>query len=321
MTLPERIPRFTDLVGNDRCPAQSAWSIFGDDDQVGTLNFQTDERRRAAVGRVRHGRVHPLNWDVQQPSPALFGRKVLRHRILLLDPAGTEDVYDDFYPQASSQWDALAHIKHPIHGFYNGCSPEQITGKPGSRNGIEHWARRGIAGRFVLADLARWRDRAGRPIRHGQSDPVSVSEIDECLLAQGVELEPGDVLLLRFGWVPWYEQSNERTRRELARTDLFHCPGLANEVRTAEWIWDHQLAAVGGDNPALEVMPFDESRADGFLHYRLIPLLGLAVAEMLFLEGLADDCAADGVYDGLIVSAPMNKTGGSGSPANAVAIR
>jgi hypothetical protein len=58
-----------------------------------------------------------------------------------------------------------------------------------------------------------------------------------------------------------------------------------------------------------------------FLHWRVIPLLGLAVGEMFVLDALADDCAADGVYEGLFTAAPLHKIGGSGSPANALAIK
>jgi len=60
---------------------------------------------------------------------------------------------------------------------------------------------------------------------------------------------------------------------------------------------------------------------EGFLHFRIIPLLGMAVGEMFVLDALAEDCAADGVYEGLFTSAPLNKVGGSGSPANALAIK
>jgi hypothetical protein len=67
-------------------------------------------------------------------------------------------------------------------------------------------------------------------------------------------------------------------------------------------------------------MPFDMSRADGFLHYRLIPLLGMAVGELFALDALAEHCARTGVYEGLLVAAPIQKVGGVGSPANAVAL-
>ena len=52
----------------------------------------------------------------------------------------------------------------------------------------------------------------------------------------------------------------------------------------------------------------------------MIPLLGLAVGEMFVLDALAEACAADGIYEGLFCAAPLNKVGGSGSPANALAI-
>ena len=88
----------------------------------------------------------------------------------------------------------------------------------------------------------------------------------------------------------------------------------------ARWLWNNRVAAVAADCPALEAMPFDMSRADGFLHYRLIPLLGMAVGELFVLDALAGHCAETGVYEGLFVSAPIQKTGGVGSPANAVAL-
>ena len=47
----------------------------------------------------------------------------------------------------------------------------------------------------------------------------------------------------------------------------------------------------------------------------------MAVGEMFVLDALAEDCVADGVYEGLFTSAPLNKVGGSGSPANALAIK
>jgi hypothetical protein len=53
----------------------------------------------------------------------------------------------------------------------------------------------------------------------------------------------------------------------------------------------------------------------------LIPLLGMPIGEMWYLEALAEDCAADGVYEFMLTSAPLNLLGGVGSPANAIAIK
>lgn len=101
----------------------------------------------------------------------------------------------------------------------------------------------------------------------------------------------------------------------------FPAPGLYQAEATAAWLWDRRIAAVAADCPALEAMPMDESSEEGYLHYRLIPLLGFAIGELFQLEALAADCANDGVWEGMFTSAPLNKLGGSGSTANALAIK
>jgi hypothetical protein len=50
-------------------------------------------------------------------------------------------------------------------------------------------------------------------------------------------------------------------------------------------------------------------------------LCGVPLGEFWYLEGLADDCAQDHVYDCMLTSAPMNKRGGAGSPPNALAMK
>ena len=62
----------------------------------------------------------------------------------------------------------------------------------------------------------------------------------------------------------------------------------------------------------MERYPADPDDLDRYLHYRLITFLGMALGELFALDALADDCAADGVYEGLFTAAPLNKLGGSG---------
>jgi kynurenine formamidase len=253
----------------------------------------------------------------------------MRHHIIPLHP-GADDYYDGFYPQTSSQWDALCHQPHPAHErYYNNCRQEDITGKPGSRNGIEHWARRGIVGRFVLIDVGRHRELVGRPIRQDETDIVTIDDLDAALRAQSVTTEPGDILLIRMGWMAWYETLSASKRKILSEAGTaLRTPGLEGEERTAEWLWDHQFSAVASDVPALEAVPMGpwgapkpEETYDHFLHFRIIGLLGMAVGEMFLLDPLAEDCAEDHRYTGLFTAAPMNKLGGVGSTANALAIK
>jgi kynurenine formamidase len=302
-------------------PPGSSWGVFGDEDQAGTINLLTPERILAASKLVKTGKSFSLNWDLEQPDPPLSGRRPLQHTINR-DDVGTDDYYDTFYTQRSSQWDALCHIGHPEYGFYNGCTPAEITGRPGSRNGIDNWARHGVAGRFVLVDVGRERDKQGHPLDQKSAEAIGIDEISAVLDSQQVSVQQGDILLLRFGWIQWYEAANGADRQYAAGApNVIGTPGLAHDESVAEWLWDKHVAAVVTDSPALEVLPVDTSSIETFLHFRLIAMLGIAIGELFDLDALARDCADDGVYDGLFVAAPLNKVGGSGSPANAIAFK
>jgi hypothetical protein len=61
----DKIPKFSELShipGNDKAPG-CAW-IWGDDDNVGTLNFLTSEVILAAKDEIRVGLSCALNWEM-----------------------------------------------------------------------------------------------------------------------------------------------------------------------------------------------------------------------------------------------------------------
>ncbi|MFQ5880740.1 MAG: cyclase family protein, partial [Dehalococcoidia bacterium] len=86
-----------------------------------------------------------------------------------------------------------------------------------------------------------------------------------------------------------------------------------------EFLWDNRIAAVAGDNFALEPMPHNP--ALGSLHHRMLPLLGMPMGELFNFEELAADCVEDGVYECMLTSAPVHVYGGVASPPNALAIK
>ncbi len=312
----ENEPSYTQLAA--RTPPGSSWGVFGEDDEAGTINRLTPEHVRDAARLVRAGLVFPLDWDLDLPDPPLFGRLPLVHTVIAEENGGNDDRYDGFYPQRSSQWDALSHIAHPNYGFYNA---RREVGTVGDALGIHVWAERGIAGRFVLLDACQYRADRGAPIDADLSVPFDAADLEVIRAAQDVELRRGDILLIRFGWTAWYEKLGEDERRRLAaNTQDQGSPGLARTDAVLEWLWDNGISAVAADVPALEVMPFDNTAVDGFLHFRLIALLGMAVGEMFNLEQLAEYCHRERRYSGLLTSAPLHKRGGIGSPANALAL-
>jgi hypothetical protein len=322
------LPSYDDLPVAPGAPAGSSWGVWGEGDVLGCLNLLTPERAVAAAGLVRRGAAFALSWEMELPDPPLFGRSAFEHSVSWLpNRMGHDDQLSGWNTQSSSQWDGFRHMRHASHGFYGGVADED--------HGVQHWARRGLVGRAVLLDVARWREAQGRPIDASSADPIDAHELLDVAAAQDVEVREGDVLLLRTGWMAWYRSLDPDGRRALASAELA-TPGLRGDESTARVLWDLHIAAVAADNPALEVLPpaalatpeqlerafsDPDGFTDVFVHLRLLPLLGLPIGELWDLDALAADCAADGVYEGLFTSAPLNLSGGVASPPNALVVK
>jgi kynurenine formamidase len=88
-----------------------------------------------------------------------------------------------------------------------------------------------------------------------------------------------------------------------------------------EWLWEHRIAAVGGDAPAWEVLPPTCKDSAGFLYHEvLIAGWGCPIAEYLWLEDLAEYCKREKRWTMFLSSCPLNVQGGVASPANLMAI-
>ena len=317
------LPSYADLPMFDQTRERHAWSIFGEGDQLGTINLLTPERVVAASRLVRRGAVINLSLPLDRPTTLYKGgsRSGYKHR-MTVNRGGRDDVLDNFALQGSSQWDGLRHIRYREFGYWGGRQDEEVD----SANllGIDHWARHGIVGRGVLLDAAGYFESLGRPLDATRKTPITGDDIEACAATEGVSLQPGDILLLRTGWLRWFlalsgpEQEALRGRLNPGE-DGIDMPGLDPSTATAGWLWDHRVAAIAADNPALEALRVDAEV--GFQHRRLIALQGMAIGELFDLEALADDCAQDHVYEFMLVSAPLYIPGGVGSPANAYAIK
>jgi kynurenine formamidase len=299
-----------------------AWGLFGADDNLGLVNLMTPERVAVAARLVRRGQVFCLDLPLGSISPALATfRGPPRHQVLHQPgSAGFDDVYDNFYPQASSQWDSLAHIGYAPDQMYNGVTESEVLA--GTRNTIDHWARHGMAGRAVLLDAERAMRAAGRPYDPGEPVPIGVADLELARRQAGVELAAGDIILLHTGFAAWYLRQPSRVKNRLHGNVA--APGLEHTEAVCEYLWDSHAAAVACDTFGVEVFPAERGAAAhpfGFLHTILIGQFGMALGELWWLADLAADCAADGMYEMFLVSAPMNAPGGIGSPANAVAIK
>ena len=315
------LPSYADLPPAPH-GGRSAWGLFGPDDNLGLVNLMTPERIAAAARLVRRGQLFCLDLPLGSISPALAAfRGTPRHHVLHAPgTTGFDDVYDNFYPQAGSQWDSLAHVGYAPDQMYNGATEQEILA--GTRNTIEHWAQHGMAGRAVLLDAERALRDAGRPYNPGVNVEFDVEDLELARRQAGVEFSPGDIILLHTGFAAWYLEQPSQVKGRLHGNVA--APGVAHTEAMCEYLWNSHAAAIASDTFAVEAFPADRSAQThpfGFLHNMLIGQFGMALGELWWLADLADDCAADGIYEMFLVSAPMNAPGGIGSPANAVAIK
>jgi kynurenine formamidase len=310
---PATLVPFDELPMLEPLGLQHAWNVL--DRDLGTLQKTSEQTVRDALASARSGTVVNLNLPITEPDPPLFARSPVEHEIFYPDRNTLDDRLDAFYPQSSSQWDGLRHVRAREHGFFGGWTDAFPAG--GGVLGIEHWAEHGIVGRGVLLDVVAHRQHRGRDYDPLAGEAIHAAELREIVAAQQVELRPGDVLCVRTGWIEAYRALETDARVAIA--EMVRVSGLAGSEDVARFLWDSHAAAVACDNPTLEVAPGDA--AIGSLHRRLIPMLGFAISELLDLERLAGLCAGDGRWDFLFVAVPLNIPGGISSPANAVAIR
>ena len=314
----------TDLPEYDSLPltsdgARSGWGLFGDEDNVGLLNLLTSDRVVRAALLVRTGSVFPLDapYDAFLPPPSPH-RSAPRHN--LVHEAGSihfDDVHDNYYPQVSSQWDSLGHVGYASDSFYNGATEADIVA--GRRNTIDHWAKRGIVGRGVLLDVSRALAEAGKEFDPGTGFAIEVEHLEMARRMANVDYQPGDVLILHTGFVSWYLKQPRGIRDSLRQSVT--TVGIASSEEMCRYLWNSHAAAIGSDTFAIEAFPPDFDAPYGFMHRILIGQFGMALGELWATSDLASDCARDGIYEFLFVSAPMHVPGGLGSPANALAIK
>lgn len=323
------LPTYAELQQRPAPVAGTSWGLFGDGDELGTLNLLTPERVKAAAGVVTEGRRFGLNLTLDAFNPPLIAhRGNPEHTIFGLNEFHRDDRLDNLFMQASTQIDGLRHFGHPDRGFYGGRAGSEVTDETPTL-GLQRVAERGIVGRGVLLDVARFREQQGRPINHDAGEAIPVVDLDATAQWQGSDFCDGDILLLRTGWL-----SHARNRTATPGTPV-RSAGLAATEETAAWLWDHHFSVAAADNIALEAWPVGESEVvteaessgalatnshTGMLHRILIPLLGLTIGELWDLDELAAACSAGGRHEVFISAEPLNIVGGVGSPANALAI-
>lgn len=314
------------IVGGYTPREPSNWGRWGPHDQRGTQNLIGPQERIAAAQLVRTGKVFSLALPIDATAPSFSSRPPsLRLPLMTGSDAVVGSPYNDAAPgfqwnddmlqmptQGSTQWDALGHVMWQ-DAMYNGWWAGNVTALGGGRVlGIET-QRESFVGRGVLADPARHQGLDCCPDRQA----ISPELLEATLEAQGVAVRPGDILLVRTGYLgKWWSRPADLTPEAYFGAT----PGVSRDA--VSWLHEQGVSALACDNIGVEVL-VPEHPDDRVLplHVACLVDLGLPLGELWDLDALAADCAADGAYEFLLVAPPLNLPGYMGSPLNPIALK
>jgi kynurenine formamidase len=306
-----RLPTETEVMSWIR--DRSNWGRWGPDDQRGAMNLITPAKRVAAARLVRSGRSVSLSRPFPK-EPGLNNAIPAQHFMRTLargfGGGGALDYYGIFYHGvASTHIDALCHT-WDARGMWNGRDPKQEITFDGARFGsIDHWSD-GIVTRGVMLDVPRHR---GVP-SVTQDRPVHGWELEEIAARRGIRLEPGDAVLVYSGREAWQAAHPDTPYGRPFGGGPTDRPGL--HVSCLPFLRDHDVALLGWDMLDHQPVGYPIPWA---VHAALFAY-GVGLLDNALLEPLAQACVEEGRDEFLLVIAPLKVVGGTGSPANPLAV-
>jgi hypothetical protein len=301
-----RVPTKEEVQGYLK--ADRNWGRWGNDDQKGAVNLVTPEKRIAAARLVQSGLAVSLSRDFPKtpapnnPSPAIHYMKGL---VRGGGSGGCEDYYGiAYHGTAATHLDALCHT-WDSNGMWNGRNPEEkITMDGATWGSIDHW-REGVITRGVLLDVPKHRGESYVT----QDRPVHGWELEDIAKEEGVELEPGDALVVYSGREKWNEASNPLwgSNRDMRPGLHASCLKFIRESDCCLLVWD-----------MMDFMP--NGYELGWSVHGSIFAYGIGLLDNALLQPIAEACGQVGRYEFLLTVNPLPVVGGTGSPVNPVAI-
>jgi kynurenine formamidase len=291
---------------------RSNWNRWGKDDQKGAINLITPAKTVAATRLVQKGRSVSLSREFpKEPGP---GNAYPAQHYMRSIPRGTggfaADYYGIFYHGVqSTHIDALCHTWDD-RGMWNGRDPKKEVAFDGATfGGIEAWSE-GIITRGVMLDVPRHRGTDHITFE----TPVHGWELDEICAKRNIKLEAGDAICVYSGRDAWQRANPDATYGRPFGGGSIDRPGL--HASCLKFIRDHDVAVLVWD--MLDLMPngYDIPWA---VHAAIFAY-GTALLDNAFLEGLAAACREEQRDEFMLVISPLRVKGGTGSPANPLAV-
>lgn len=305
--------------------APTNWGRWGEQDEVGSLNFLTNLEVLRGVRAVRSGKVFTCGEIIGNPQgdPLWPGRTPARIETVIDKasydrgdmsslPGGAEFTDDriEMFLQGSTQFDALGHVWYEDR-MWNGYPASDSNGGL-KRASILPIAQRGVVGRGILLDMAAYKGKAFLD----KGDLLGLADLLGCAEKQGVAIEKHDILCLRTGFLQLLRvQGPDKFYQDFVEPGLTYSPELVN------WFHEREIPCLSTDTISNETELDPRIGVQIPLHCALMRNLGITFNEICNFEELAKDCHADGQWDFLYTAAPLKVSEATGAPVNVLAIK
>src|SRR5437016_5401621 len=225
----------------------SNWGRWGQDDELGTINLITPEKRKRAAALVKDG--VPVSCARPIATNAIGADTTFQPLRFMVDSGEGRD-HDSparlLERRGASEFIGMVfhgytitHVDTPAHYFwqgkiYNGRSANLITSREGARVESVDLLRDGVVSRGVLLDVAALR---GRWL--GSGEGVMPEDLEAAERAQNLRVEAGDILLIRTGY--YARRLAEGPRHPLKDGSP------ATHVACMPWLRERDVAMLGSD--------------------------------------------------------------------------
>jgi kynurenine formamidase len=301
-TQPQRLSeaQFSDLAS-----AVSNWGRWGDDDELGTLNFIDRDTIGAATALAREGVVVHCGAPVPQVQAGHVHDGAGLH--LTTAAADHWEAVNDRLTMDLHGILGLTHLDALGHVGYRGVSyngrriADNLTPERMTRDAIQS-ARGGIVGRGILVDLPAV---LGRPyMEPHEIAPASV--VAAAIERTGLDVRRGDILMIRTG----------AFARQKATGEMFglgDAPGIS--IAFAEWMHAAEISLLVSD-VGTDPAPSEVENVVIPWHVLTLSRMGLRLIDSADLERLAVACETRRRWEFMCLVAPLDLTGATSSPVN-----
>jgi kynurenine formamidase len=256
---------------------------------------------------IRTGEVVELGRVLAGDMPLFGTRRFEVHTKRTGGPMGTnkrisnEELVVTEIGQVGTQFDMFSH--QGIDGLlYNCIKSDEIATRNGfSKLGVERIGM--LFTRGVLIDVAAL--KGVEMLAAGYE--ITPDDLQAALKRQGMQLQPGDAVLIHSGWGKLWGVDNPRYNS--------NPPGIG--APAGEWLAKQDVMLIGADTFAVEVSPNPDKQISLPVHQIALVVNGIFLLENVKLDELAAKKANEFAF----VVQPLKVKGGTGSTVAPVAIR